>query len=198
VDSPIFPTNGSKFLINYRYSGGILGGSVNMHKLKVEGVQFFPLWKHKHTLGVHLEYEGLSSIGGSWIPDYERFYMGGERSIRGFDIYRIGPKTITVGADGTVRSYNFGGTKSILFQAEYQIPLTQQFSFVFFCDIGNTYEQNRPIDFKNLYQSMGLELKIFIPMLNVPFRLIFAYNPRLENKGDDHFVFRFGIGPSFY
>lgn len=198
VDSPIFPTNGSKFLVNYRYSGGILGGSVNLHKLKLEGVQFFPLWKHKHTLGVHLEYEGLKGFGEGWIPQYERFYMGGERSIRGFDIYRVGPKAYTSASDGTVSSYNQGGTKSILLQAEYQIPLTPQFSFVFFYDVGNTYVERRAIDLKDLYQSMGLELKIFIPMLNVPFRLIFAYNPRLENPGDDHFVFRFGIGPSFY
>ncbi len=190
VDSPIFPSSGTKLLVNYRYSGGILGGDVDLHKIKLEGVQFFPLWKHKHTLGLHLEYEGMTSFGDGWIPPYERFYMGGERSIRGFDIYRIGPKDTS--------GYNFGGTKSILLQAEYQIPLSQQFSFVFFYDVGNAYDLGRAIDLKDLYQSMGLELKIFIPMLNVPFRLIFSYNPRLDEEGAEHFVFRFGIGPSFY
>jgi len=190
VDSPIFPSSGSKLLFNYRYSGGILGGDVDLHKIKVEGVQFIPLWKRKHTLGLHLEYEGMKSFGDGWIPPYERFYMGGERSLRGFDIYQIGPKNNS--------GQNFGGTKSVLFQAEYQIPLTQQFSFVFFYDVGNAYDLGRAIDLKDLYQSMGLELKIFIPMLNVPFRLIFSYNPRLEAEDAEHFVFRFGIGPSFY
>lgn len=190
VDSPIFPSNGSKLLFNYRYSGGILGGDVNLHKIKLEGVKFIPLWKRKHTLGLHLEYNGLFSFSDGWIPPYERFYLGGERSIRGFDIYKIGPKDVS--------GYNFGGTKSILMNLEYQIPLTQQFSFVFFYDVGNAFDKGQNIDFQNLYQSMGLELKIFIPMLNVPFRLIFSYNPRLDAPDAEHFVFRFGIGPSFY
>lgn len=190
VDSPVFPSSGSKLLFSYRYSGGFLGGDVDLHKFKLEGVQFFPLWKHKHTLGFHLEYEGLKSFGAGWIPPYERFYMGGERSVRGFDIYQIGPKD----TKGNV----YGGTKSILFQAEYQIPITKEFSFIFFYDVGNAYDLGKSIDLKDLYQSMGLETKIYIPMLGVPFRLIFSYNPRLDVADADHFVFRFGIGPSFY
>jgi len=55
----------------------------------------------------------------------------------------------------------------------------------------------QPISLKNLYSSLGLELKVFIPMLNVPFRLIFAYNPRLLEPEDSHFIFRFAVGPSF-
>ncbi|MCP5050283.1 MAG: BamA/TamA family outer membrane protein, partial [bacterium] len=31
VDSPLFPSSGSKFLLSYRYSGGILGGDVDLH-----------------------------------------------------------------------------------------------------------------------------------------------------------------------
>ena len=81
---------------------------------------------------------------------------------------------------------------------EYAIPLSQQFSFVFFYDVGNTYDSGVPIKINDVYQSTGLELKIFVPMLNVPFRLIFAYNYRLLNPDDQHFVFRFAVGPSFY
>ena len=36
VDSPIFPSSGSKFLASYRYSGGFLGGDIYLHKLKLE------------------------------------------------------------------------------------------------------------------------------------------------------------------
>ena len=190
VDSPIFPSSGSKILFSYRYSGGFLGGDVDLHKFKVEGVQFFPLWKRKHTLGFHLVYNGMTSFGDQYIPNYERFYMGGEQSIRGFDAYDIGPKDTS--------GYTFGGTKSILFQAEYQIPVTKEFSFILFYDVGNAYDLGKAIDFKDLYQSMGLEVKVYIPLLGVPIRLIFSYNPRLRDVEEKHFVFRFGIGPSFY
>ena len=189
VDSPIFPTSGSKILASYRYSGGFLGGDIYLHKLKLEAVQFQPLWS-RHVLGLHFVYEGLAPFGGKGIPFYEKYFLGGERSVRGFDIYTLGPRD----KNGTV----LGGNKSFLFNLEYSIPLTQQFSFVFFYDVGNSYDVGTPIKLKDVYTSAGLELKVFVPMLNVPFRLIFAYNPRLLQTGDAHFVFKFAVGPSFY
>ncbi|HSQ34740.1 MAG TPA: outer membrane protein assembly factor BamA, partial [Candidatus Binatia bacterium] len=189
VDSPIFPQSGSKFLASYRYTGGFLGGDIYSHKIKLEAVKFVPLWS-SHVLGMHAVYDGISPFGGKVIPFYERYFLGGERSIRGFEIYTLGPRN----AYGAV----IGGTKSFYANLEYSIPLGQQFSFIFFHDFGNSYDSGVPIDLKNVYQSTGLELKIFVPMLNVPFRLIFAYNHRLLQPDDQHFVFRFAVGPSFY
>jgi outer membrane protein insertion porin family len=189
VDSPVFPSSGSKVLATYRYSGGFLGGDIYMHKLKLELVKFQPIWK-RHVLGLHAVYEGLAPFGGRKVLFYEKYFMGGERSVRGFDIYTIGPRD----KNGTV----LGGTKSFLLNLEYSIPLTQQFSFVFFYDMGNSYDAGTPIKLNDVYTSTGLELKVFVPMLNVPFRLIFAYNPRVLQPGDQHFVFKFAVGPSFY
>jgi len=189
VDSPIFPTSGTKYLLTYGYSGGFLGGDINMHKLKLQFVKFIPLWKRKHTIGIQAVYQGLKGIGEKEIPIYEKFFLGGEQSIRGYDIYRIGPRT----ESGAIT----GGTKAFFLNFEYQVPITPQFSAVAYYDIGNAYDKGVPISFNNFYSSTGLELKVFIPMLNVPFRLIFAYNSRLLFKTDSHFAFRFAVGPSF-
>jgi len=189
VDSPIFPRSGTKYQVSFRYSGGPLGGDVNLQKLELEYVKFQPIWAH-HVLGFHAVYNKVRSFGGKGIPYYERIFLGGERSIRGFDIYEIGPRD----SDGTV----YGGNKAFFLNFEYQIPLNDNFAFVFFHDVGNSYDNKAKISLKNLYSSSGLELKVFVPMLNVPFRLIFAYNPRLLEPKDKHFVFRFAVGPSFY
>jgi len=189
VDSPIFPSRGTKYLFTYRYSGGFLGGDVDLHKTKLQFVKFIPITKH-HTLGMQLVHEEIFKFGNNEVPLYEKIFLGGERSIRGFDIYRIGPRT----ASGTV----IGGSKALYLNLEYQIALNQQISFVFFYDVGNAYDFGQPISLKNVYSSMGLEFKIFVPMLNVPFRLIFAYNPRVLEPEDSNFVFRFAVGPSFY
>ena len=74
----------------------------------------------------------------------------------------------------------------------------EQFSFVFFYDIGNSFDSGTPIKLKDVYSSAGLELKVFVPMLNVPFRLIFAYNPRVLRPEESNFAFKFAVGPSFY
>ncbi len=188
VDSPIFPSRGTKYLFNYRFSGGFLGGDVNLHKTKLQFVKFMPVGK-RHVLGMQFVHQALIAFGNRGVPIYEKFFLGGEQSIRGYDIYRIGPRN----EFGSV----IGGSKAVFLNLEYQIPLNQQFSFIFFYDIGNAYDFGVPISFKDVYSSMGLELKIFVPMLNVPFRLIFAYNPRKIREEDSNFVFRFAVGPSF-
>ncbi|MDQ1352791.1 MAG: outer membrane protein insertion porin family [Acidobacteriota bacterium] len=189
VDSPIFPTSGTKYLLTYGYSGGFLGGDIDMHKLKVQFVKFIPIWKRKHTIGIQAVYQGLKGFGKNEIPIYEKYFLGGEQSIRGYDIYRIGPRNASGGV--------IGGTKAFFLNFEYQVPITPQFSLVAYYDMGNSYAKGVPISLNNFYSSTGLELKVFIPMLNVPFRLIFAYNSRLLFSTDSHFAFRFAVGPSF-
>ena len=55
-------------------------------------------------------------------------------------------------------------------------------------------------DFKT---STGLEVRFFMPVLNVPFRLIFAYNPQRDGIRDNNFLpqkafqFRFAVGSTF-
>jgi outer membrane protein insertion porin family len=187
VDSPLFPSSGVRYLFNYRYAGGFLGGDIYSHKYKLEYARFVPLFKRRHVFGFHAVYELMVPFGGKEMPFYEKFFLGGERSIRGFDIYQLGPKN----DDG----YVIGGTQSFYVNVEYRIPLNQQFSFVFFYDVGNAYDGR--IVWQDRYESLGLELKVFVPMMGVPFRLIFAYNPRTVREDDSHFAFRFGIGPSF-
>ena len=51
--------------------------------------------------------------------------------------------------------------------------------------------------------STGAEIRFFMPVLNVPFRLIFAYNPQRANILDNQllpqkaFQFRFAVGTTF-
>ena len=48
------------------------------------------IWK-RHVIALHLHGRLLSGYGGKSAPPYERFYMGGEDDIRGFDSWSIGP-----------------------------------------------------------------------------------------------------------
>ncbi|MCK5059011.1 MAG: outer membrane protein assembly factor BamA, partial [Candidatus Aminicenantes bacterium] len=168
VDSPLFPSSGVRYLFNYRYAGGFLGGDIYLHKYKLEYARFIPLFKRRNVFGFHAVYQVMIPFGGKEVPFYEKYFLGGERSIRGFDIYQLGPKNDS--------GYVTGGTQAFYLNVEYRIPLNQQFSFVFFYDVGNAY--NGPIVWKDRYESLGLELKVYVAMLGVPFRLIFAYNPR--------------------
>jgi len=70
-------------------------------------------------------------------------------------------------------------------------------NLILFCDAGNAFTRHATVDLGDLYTSMGLEMRIFVPALRVPFRLIFSRNNRLTAYNDSHFAFRFAVGTTF-
>lgn len=188
VDSPLTPTKGTKYLASCKFSGTFLGGDISILKPRLELTYFQPSI-YNHVLGLHAEYKFISPIGDSRVPFWERFYLGGERSIRGYRIYTIGPRS--------ERGTNIGGEKSLVMNAEYNIPVGGPVYAIFFYDMGNAYAGDEKVSFKNMYSSAGLEMRVFVPALRVPFRLIFAYNSPTIYKDDSNFAFRFAIGTTF-
>ncbi|MBZ5601090.1 MAG: outer membrane protein assembly factor BamA [Acidobacteriia bacterium] len=112
VDHPITPSRGKALSIALAYSGGPLGGNVNQIEPTIDAKMFkkSPL-NSKHIIGMHVAGRWLTGFGGKVAPPFNRFYMGGENDIRGFDIWGISPfayvpQAATVGltnADGSPR-----------------------------------------------------------------------------------------------
>jgi outer membrane protein insertion porin family len=188
IDSPLTPSRGSLYLVGCKVSGGPLGGEISLFKPRLEWTRYQPIVKN-HVLGLHLGYEMIRAIRSSEVPFWERFYLGGERSIRGYDIYSIGPRN----AEGLIT----GGEKSLVFNAEYIIPVGGPLYAIFFCDAGNAYARDEAVSLRNLYSSSGLEMRVFVPALRVPLRLILAYNAPREDKNASPLAFRFAIGTTF-
>ena len=188
IDSPLTPSRGTMFMASAKFAGGFLGGEIHLIKPRFEMSYYQPVIKNTR-LGFHAEYSFVHPTRDEEVPFWERFYLGGERSIRGYNIYTIGPRS----EQGT----NIGGSKSLVFNAEYIIPVGGPIFSILFFDAGNAYALDEKIDIKNMYFSTGLELRIFIPALRVPFRLIFAYNNRIIYTDDKNFNFRFAIGTTF-
>ncbi len=185
VDSPLTPSRGSLYLASAKFAGSFLGGDIDLIKPRFELTRYVPFIK-RHVLGFHVEYQFIKTFGGSTIPIWERFYLGGERSIRGYDIYSIYP-----------RKTNLGGTKSLVMNAEYIIPVGGPLYIIFFFDAGNAFAENQRLNFGNLFTSKGLEARIFVPALRIPFRLIFSFNSPKIHPDDSNFAFRFAIGTTF-
>jgi len=214
VDQPIFPTTGKRYTLSIDLAG--LGGNTNFYKPFVEGV-----WYLKHasrlTLGLRGQYQYIHQFKGSAeLPIFEKLFLGGEYSVRGFDIRSIGP------AD-PITGLVLGGNKLLNFNVEEQITIAGPVRLIFFYDAGQVQAgdevQSRPFvglndlnvvnvpgktftwrDFKT---STGAEVRFFMPVLNVPFRLIFAANPQrsgvLDNtlRPQSKFQFRFAVGSTF-
>ncbi len=91
IDSPINPTHGKSFFISESFEGGPLGGNVNASTTILEGKYFRPINKRRNVLGFRLLTAFATGYGGRDVPPYSRFFLGGEDTVRGFDIRTITP-----------------------------------------------------------------------------------------------------------
>lgn len=233
VDNPIFPTSGRRYSASTEFAG--LGGNTNFIKPRVEGV-----WFLQHTtrtsIGLRGQFEYVRPFGSTLaLPIFERLVLGGEYSVRGYDLRTIGPRDVQSGAV-------IGGNKSLLFNAEYLISIAGPVRLVLFYDagqvrdIGQRFAWNEdatevvypsapllvdPFAFSSLVDpnapgpttvvtgqrsafktSTGAEIRFFMPVLNVPFRLILAYNPQRDVLNNNlqptkKLLFRFAVGTTF-
>ena len=192
VDSPLTPTRGSSYSASLKFAGTFLGGEVNMLKPTLEFTHYQPIigkGPKAHVLGLHAQGQYIAQLGDSLIPYWEKIFFGGERSIRGYEVYSIGPRDRN--------GYMIGGTKSLLFNVEYIIPVGGPLYAILFYDRGNAVLANQSLSFSDMYSSAGIEARLFIPALRVPFRLIFAYNNKKIYPTDQEFAFRFAVGTTF-
>jgi outer membrane protein insertion porin family len=194
VDQPIFPTTGRRYTLSFDLAG--LGGNTKFYKPRVEGVWFF-----RHTartsVGMRARFEFIAPYAGTEVlPIFEKLFLGGEYDIRGFDIRSIGPSDPETGLV-------LGGNKSLVFNGEYLITIAGPVRLVLFYDAGQVGDEDQGFAFNQFKTSTGAEIRFFMPVLNVPFRLIFAMNPQREGVLDNNlqpekkFKFRFAVGSTF-
>ena len=92
IDSPLNPTRGKSFFASVNLEGGpLLRGNVNAVTTVFEGKYFRPVNKRRNVLGFRLLTAFATGYGGRALPPFSRFYLGGEDTVRGFDIRTIGP-----------------------------------------------------------------------------------------------------------
>ena len=168
VDNPYTPRSGRRLSINMPVAGGILGGTTSYIRPEAEAILYFPHTR-RTALGVRLNGGLLRPYGDTRVlPYYLRYVMGGEYQIRGVELRSVGP------VDENQRVV--GGDKFVLFNAEYYLDVFGPVRALLFHDAGQAFAENQPIDLRQLRTSTGVELRVIVPMLNVPFRLIYAWN----------------------
>lgn len=115
-------------------SGQIAVGDRDYYRLDASSDWFFRGFAHNHVLELSAKTGVTQSVDGGDVPFYDRFYLGGQDSLRGFDYYGVGPREVT--QDGQLYE-PIGGDTYWFASAEYTIPIIDRLSFAVFYDIGN-------------------------------------------------------------
>ena len=231
IDQPIFANQGVRYTASIDLAG--LGGNTSFYKPSLEWIWY---WKQngRMSVGMRALSEYIHSAANSAaLPIYQRILLGGEYSVRGFDLRSIGPQDPGTGLV-------LGGNKDLLFNVEQNFNIKSQLRVILFYDAGQVQDVGRNFAFKETMfsrvlppstqvlfdpnarstltpvgelvatevsafkTSTGVEVRIFMPVINVPFRLIFAYNPQRAGvlststlQPQKAFQFRFAVGTTF-
>lgn len=182
------PSSGSKHNLSVRYAGGPLGGDSEFTKLEGSTSWYFPMmWKtvlHLHgAAGQAFENEDEG------LPVYERFYLGGLRSIRGFESSKISPTDPETGE-------RIGGDKMWYTNVEVIFPLLaeQGVNGVIFFDAGNVLDDDEDWNVDSVKTAVGGGIRWFSPM--GPLRIEWGYNLDPEDD-EDQSVWDFSVGGVF-
>lgn len=158
-DRAFNPTEGGDHSLTVKYAG--LGGNIGFTKYLAETGYYFPLYKE--VVGfLHGKGGYVYKNPGMDLPDYERFYLGGMNSLRGFGSRDVSPTTIN--EDG--KEVQIGGTQMIQFNAEIIVPLVKKAGIVgvLFYDTGDSYGPHENIDLFDLRESAGYGIRWYSPI----------------------------------
>jgi outer membrane protein insertion porin family len=165
IDSPYQPHRGSSLSLGGEFAG--IGGNVNTIRPFVEFKHWKPVNKGRNSLGMRVTSAFISGYAGKVAPPYERFYMGGENDLRGFDIRTVTPYVFIANRvnvslqnpDGTFVPVDptnprrgvvqipvpaetiiyAGGDTTINTNLEYRIPIVSHVTLAAFDDFGMNF-----------------------------------------------------------
>jgi len=181
-DNVASPTKGGLTSLSLDVAG--LGGDNRYLKAIVSQNYFHELW-FGHILSGRGEVGYGVGFGTQDLPVFERFYLGGPNSVRGWKFRQISP------LDGS--GLRIGGTSEILGNLEYIIPLPFNFRVAVFLDSGNAFGFGTKLS-DGLLWAAGAGIRWNSPF--GPLRLDYGFklNPR---KGEDPGAVQFSVGSPF-
>jgi outer membrane protein insertion porin family len=139
----------------------------------------------------------VQPVGDTALPILERYYIGGSRSLRGHASRSISLRDAEGNPVYDISGNVLGGTSYLQVGAEYHFLLGGPFRLVFFGDGGNVFgKEGQRFSLDNMRWTAGAELRLFVPVFQVPLRFIYAKNLS-PLPGDRFESFQFDVGTSF-
>lgn len=184
------PTNGTINRLTAEYGGGLIGGDDDFIIFTAEHHSYYEL-RQNHVLHGRIKGAVALKNGDEEIPVFERFWMGGMETLRGYrakDIVPRDPKT----------NDRIGGTRMAFVNLEYiwTIAPSVGVNIVPFFDIGFNIDADRNYEWDDeLLKSVGLELRWRSPMGDLRFG--YGYPLDKDRKGNRDGRFEFSMGQFF-
>ena len=194
-DKLINTTRGNRIELTTEVTSSALGGDADYYRLEAKGSQFFPLFDTQNQVLAVIGRAGvLDSFGDTpQVPFYDRFYLGGPYTLRGFEYRDVGPKQLA-GIPATDPVPVGGNTYGFL-SIEYSLDIVEPLRFAFFYDAG--FVNNGSYDFSpaQYNDNFGFGLRLLIA--GAPLSLDYGIPITSDKVNDKGGQFNFSFGTRF-
>jgi outer membrane protein insertion porin family len=184
---------------------GPFPGDQDYYKLELKSAWYFKGFFPGHVLELLGETGVADSYGPTHdVPFYDRYYLGGPDSLRGFRFRSVSPREQPYFPAQGGSKEPIGGDTYWFGSAEYSVPIIQSdkergvgLRFAVFYDIGNVMLDPYTYDFKNYLDNWGLGLRLNLPI--GPLRLDYGIPIHHDqfNSGSGQFQFNVGYTRPF-
>ena len=173
-DSVFVPTRGNRSSFRVELAGGPLGGETDIYGLEGRLSHFWPVW-FDHVINLRLWAAVVEEFGDSdRVPIFDRLFLGGARTLRGFDFRDVGPKDENGEAvGGQTGAYAIG---------EYTMPIVEKVRLATFYDMGMIWEDSYDVELSDLNSDVGLGIRLDLPQF--PLRLDYAWPLEADEFND--------------
>jgi outer membrane protein insertion porin family len=187
------PNHGQRTEIDPELS---VGGST-YYKLELKSAWYFPGLFTGHVLEAVGRAGVADGVSGE-VPFYDRYYLGGLYSLRGFQFRNIAPRDPAYGINPKIPNEPIGGDTFWFGSVEYTLPIFEKDNgpgvrFAMFYDVGAVYEKAYSVSGDNFDDDWGLGLHINIPKLG-PLRLEYGIPIHHDQYNGASGRFQFGVG----
>ena len=195
------PDRGQRTELLTEVAGGPLGGQTDFMKVELRSSWYIKGFATGHVLEVGGRTGVVNPYGQSpTVPLFDRWFLGGMYSLRGYKLRKVGP------VDSTTEP--LGGDSYWFSSVEYSIPIIERLRVALFYDIGMVYQ--KPFSFNPNYQykltpttrgfgttqlyndnyGIGFRLNLPIGPLRLDYGIPIHHDPSNGRSGK----FQFGVG----
>lgn len=159
-DNIFYTKTGSKHSLSLDVAGGPFQGDYDYWRLTAQDSVFYTpflgiVFALRNTAGYVQNYGRSDSV-----PLYERFYIGGSDSVRGYSDWSLGPRDIY--------GNTLGGRATDYANLEMRIPIDERiFRLVTFYDVGNSWNELRQVNFREMKSGVGAGIRLDIPSMGL-------------------------------
>ena len=188
-DSGIQARQGHKVDLGLTFAG--LGGDVNTVSFSGQGQKYWNL-RWDTILSVNGEMAFVDSTNGDEIPIFERMFLGGGRTLRGFKFRDVGPR------DVGYTNETYGGDSLAYVSVEYTVPIIETVRAAVFYDTGFVNSASWDVNVNNVYSDVGVGIRLKLPISPLPLALDYAIPVSSPDKeADKGGQFNFSLSSQF-